>query len=101
MRERSATGLSGRPRGITRRGFVRSAGAGVGAAALLGAACRTGVSNTGQQGAKSGSSPSTAKKPKMGGVLTYGGGNAGSYDTRGPSFDPHQNFQFAVKGYTL
>src|ERR1700730_8341126 len=71
------------------------------ASALLAGACRSGQRQGPQTGAASGSGNQSAKKPKMGGTLTYAGGNAGSYDTRGPSFDPHQNLQCGVKGYTL
>jgi peptide/nickel transport system substrate-binding protein len=86
---------------VTRRSLLRGAAAGTASLALLAAACRTGGPGGSRQGAKSGAGGSASKTPKSGGVLTYGGGNAGSYDTRGPSFDPHQNFQFAVKGYQL
>ena len=82
---------------LSRRRLLRAGGAAVSAAALLSAAC----GSRGSQGTQTGSSGAAGKKPKTGGVLTYAGGNAGSYDTRGPSFDPHQNFQFGVKGYTL
>jgi len=80
---------------------MRAAGTGAAAGALLAAGCSSGRGAGSQTGAQAGNSGTAGKKPKSGGVLTYAGGNAGSYDTRGPSFDPHQNFQFGVKGYTL
>lgn len=82
---------------LTRRRLVQTSAAAGAAAGFIGVACSAGRKPAGAGQAAS----QPAKQPKRGGVLTYAGGNAGSYDTRGPSFDPHQNFQFGVKGYTL
>jgi peptide/nickel transport system substrate-binding protein len=45
-------------------------------------------------------SPS-AKQPKRGGIISYAGGSAGSYDTQGTSFDPDVQTQFASKSFGL
>jgi peptide/nickel transport system substrate-binding protein len=84
-------------RQVSRRRLIGAAG---GAAMMAAAGCNSRQSAP-QTGAKAGNSGAAGKQPKNGGVLLYAGGNAGSYDTRGPSFDPHQNLQFSVKGYTL
>jgi len=83
---------------LTRRRLVQAAAATGAGSAVLAAACSSAHKPAGQTGT---GPAQAAKQPVKGGVLTYAGGNAGSYDTRGPSFDPHQNLQFSVKGYTL
>jgi ABC-type transport system substrate-binding protein len=45
--------------------------------------------------------PATASAPRRGGILTYAGGAAGSYDTSGGGFDPTLQSQTRAKGYTL
>jgi peptide/nickel transport system substrate-binding protein len=42
-----------------------------------------------------------AQQPKKGGILSYAGGAAGSYDTQGRTFDPMIQTQFGAKSYTL
>ena len=79
---------------LNRRRLLSSAAAG-GAGIALSAAC----------GGR-GSSGSAAKKPavqqpKRGGVISYAGGAAGSYDTQGRTFDPMIQTQFGSKSYTL
>jgi ABC-type transport system substrate-binding protein len=72
-----------------------SAGAG---ATVVAAACST----SGKSSVSSGTSGSQqAQQPKRGGVLNYAGGAAGSNDTRGRTFDPTIQTQWASKAYTL
>jgi peptide/nickel transport system substrate-binding protein len=101
MADQQVHGTVSRFRPIGRRHFVRSAALAGSAAALAATGCRTGQQQSGAANKQQAASGQATQQPKSGGTLTYAGGNAGSYDTRGPSFDPHQNLQFAVKGYTL
>src|SRR5689334_7611612 len=92
--ERRFVMLQNDRRPLNRRRLLRGAtlaGAGV---ALAAAGC-------GKSGAPSPSAkPSGAQQPKKGGVLTYAGGAAGSYDTQGRTFDPMIQTQFGAKSYT-
>src|SRR6476469_9958200 len=80
---------------LNRRHLLRAASAGGAGLALAAAGC--GKSGTPSPSAK----PSGAQQPKRGGVLTYAGGAAGSYDTQGRTFDPMIQTQFGAKSYTL
>jgi peptide/nickel transport system substrate-binding protein len=86
---RALTGTS-----TSRRRFLSGAAAVAGAGAL---AC-------GSRGKPAGSTAgggAVGGQPKRGGVLNYAGGAAGSNDTRGRSFDPTIQTQWASKAYTL
>jgi len=83
---------------MNRRRLLRGVGlSGSGAAAAMALGCNAG--SRPQATAKS--EAGTAKQPKKGGVLTYAGGEAGSYDTRGASFDPYTNLQQGAKSFGL
>jgi ABC-type transport system substrate-binding protein len=83
---------------VSRRGLLAGTAAGTALLALNAAGCNTsrGTPSTG----KSGASGATAQ-PKKGGVISYAGGQAGSYDTQGRTFDPMIQTQFGSKSYTL
>ncbi|HTE83287.1 MAG TPA: ABC transporter substrate-binding protein [Dehalococcoidia bacterium] len=81
----------------SRRRLILAAAGGAGVA-MAGIACSTGPKTAGS-GNPGGSSQ--AKQPKRGGVLNYAGGAAGSNDTRGRTFDPTIQTQWASKAYTL
>jgi peptide/nickel transport system substrate-binding protein len=83
-------------RRLSRRGaFAIAGGTGL---AVATAACST----SGKVGVSSGTSGSQQTQPaKRGGVLNYAGGAAGSNDTRGRTFDPTIQTQWAAKAYTL
>jgi peptide/nickel transport system substrate-binding protein len=83
--------------GSSRRRFL---GAGAASAALAGvsAACRKGASPAAKPGAAGGQQAAT---PQRGGTLNYAGGQAGSFDIQGRSFDPTIQTQYSSKSYTL
>jgi len=90
-------GFSSQPAGarLSRRRVLASAAAVASAGAL-------GCGSHGKSGSASvPSGGSAAAQPKKGGVLNYAGGAAGSNDTRGRSFDPTIQTQWASKQYTL
>src|SRR6266567_422362 len=85
---------------LSRRSALSGLAAAAGRAGLtaLGAGCSAGT-RPASSGPAAGSNQ--AKQPKRGGVLNYAGGAAGSNDTRGRSFDPTIQTQWASKAYTL
>jgi peptide/nickel transport system substrate-binding protein len=86
-------------RPLSRRRLLRGAALGGSGLALLAAGCSTGR-RAGSTGASSGPGQA-AQQPKKGGILSYAGGAAGSYDTQGRTFDPMIQTQFGAKSYTL
>jgi peptide/nickel transport system substrate-binding protein len=82
---------------LDRRRLIQRAGLGgtsVAVAMALGCSSR-------QRPPAGGSQQSAGSQPKRGGTLTYAGGDAGSYDTRGASFDPNANLQQGAKSFGL
>jgi peptide/nickel transport system substrate-binding protein len=87
-------------RGLSRRSLI--AGSTAGASLLLaGVACN--ANRSGTTSTKSGASAASGAtaQPKKGGTINYAGGQAGSYDTQGRTFDPMIQTQFGAKSYTL
>jgi ABC-type transport system substrate-binding protein len=81
----------------SRRRVLAAAGAGTGLL-VAGVACNSGNK---QAGSTASSGAPQAQQPKRGGSLSYAGGAAGSNDTRGRTFDPTIQTQWASKQYTL
>src|SRR5487761_395857 len=88
-------------RKIGRRRLFQSAALG---SAALTAAEAFGCGGTRRQANSTGSggaAKQSAGQPKRGGMVTFAGGRAGSYDIQGRSFDPEIQTQFGAKSYTL
>jgi peptide/nickel transport system substrate-binding protein len=81
---------------LSRRRLIRGGVLGGTGMALVAAGC-----GTRGRPAKPGSSGQGAQQAKPGGILSYAGGAAGSYDTQGRTFDPMIQTQFGAKSYTL
>ena len=71
-----------------------------GSVAVAGTAAATVIDCSRKQSQPS-SSAGAGAQPKRGGIITYGGGNAGSNDLGGRGFDPMTITQFAAKSLTL
>ena len=84
-----------RGRGLSRRRALQAtglAGAGLATAAAIGCSAGRKPGNAANQ---------PATQATRGGTLTRAGGNAGSYDTQGRTFDPEIQTQFGAKSYGL
>ncbi|HTE83288.1 MAG TPA: hypothetical protein VK821_00980, partial [Dehalococcoidia bacterium] len=79
----------------SRRAVLTSVTLGAAGVTLATLACST---RTKQAGSPAAGAP---PNPRRGGVFTYAGGAAGSYDTSGSGFDPTVQSQTRAKGYTL
>ncbi|HTE86793.1 MAG TPA: ABC transporter substrate-binding protein [Dehalococcoidia bacterium] len=80
---------------LSRRRLVRMAGGG--SAAL--AAAAIGCDSSGKRPAPSGAG--AARQPRKGGIISYAGGQVGSWDTQARSFDPMIQTQSGARSYTL
>ncbi|HTE84637.1 MAG TPA: ABC transporter substrate-binding protein [Dehalococcoidia bacterium] len=98
MRDMQRNGTTARPPSLSRRRLIRGTALTAAGLTLTGAACNTSRGPSASN--KSGASGAPAQ-PKKGGVISYAGGAAGSYDTQGRTFDPMIQTQFGAKSYTL
>jgi peptide/nickel transport system substrate-binding protein len=87
------------PFSISRRRLLRGATVGVAGPALGTVGCSSGGKRAAP--AERAATDQAALKPKRGGIISYAGGAAGSYDTQGRTFDPMIQTQFGAKTYTL
>jgi len=81
-----------------RRRLLNAGAAGAAGLAIASAACRKGAGPSARPGTAGGQQ---AASPQRGGTLNYAGGQAGSFDIQGRSFDPTIQTQYSSKSYTL
>lgn len=87
------------PRRLSRRALLGTAS--LGGVSLSGAALLACSRGNGPVSTSATKRPGAGKAPKRGGILIHAGGNAGSMDIRGVTFDPYRNEPSTGQSFSL